>query len=488
MEGIHLSYETAVTGIGNYLSAVVEEQINDYQMKMLEHNKIPGLVAAHGNMLNGTYRIHYEIDGTRRLTTVLAGGLAGQEAKRFMKGLLHTLYCLGEYFLSYTQCLLDIDYIYVDGLGRAELVYLPLSGSVVTNEETVRQFCQKLFAEYFTADGDAFFLKLLRYVNMQDFSLAGLAAWFQDEDEEAVAEEIDICLARTDARMLQNAKRQHGIFGGQEAGMAQGSLSDGKKSIPGKEQKPIQENGILTPENNASPSSKGKFGIFHKEAAKKEAESNVAPGFAIPGGGFAMLKTVPEKEETRTEKQEKKTQKEKSQKEKGGSLFKSLLVGKKEKTAEEKAEPLPMPGISLPEKGLTKQENYGNQKNSFGVPEENPSGGWHGTVMMGAGYASGTVMMGAGEAPYLLYQGQKVSLEHFPFTIGKENTDFIIGKNVVSRMHASINCREDGYFVMDENSKNHTWLNGKQLSPYTETPLQDGDTLRLANETMTFHI
>ncbi len=41
---------------------------------------------------------------------------------------------------------------------------------------------------------------------------------------------------------------------------------------------------------------------------------------------------------------------------------------------------------------------------------------------------------------------------------------------------------------MDENSKNHTYLNGKQLAPYTEAELKDGDELRLANENMTFHI
>lgn len=472
-----MSYETAVTGIGNYLSAAVEEPINNYQMKMLEHNKIPGLLAAHGNMLNGTYRINYEIDGTRRLAAVLAGGLSGQEAKRFMKGLLHTLSGLGEYFLSYMQCLLDVDYIYVDSSGRAELVYLPLSGQLITDEGTVRQFCQKLFAEYFTADGDAFFLKLLRYVNMQDFSLAGLVAWFEGEDEGAAAKES-----------MKNQAISQPFFGGQDVGGLSEPFPAGKNAASVKERKSVQEGSIPAQEDSASPLAKGKFGLFHKESAKKEPENNVAPGFAIPGGDFSVPKAAQNQEEAHPEKLEKKTQKEKPPKEKGGSLFKSLLSGKKEKTAAEKSEPFPVPGISLSENALPGKEGYADRKNSSGASMENSSGGWHGTVMMGADSATGTVMIGAEAAPYLLYQGQKVLLEHFPFTLGKENTDFIIGKNVVSRMHASINCREDGYFVMDENSKNHTWLNGRQLSPYTETPLQDGDTLRLANEIMTFHI
>lgn len=478
MEGIHLSYEAAVTGIGNYLSAAVEGQINNYQMKMLEHNKIPGLLAAHGNILNGTYRINYEIDGTRRLAAVLAGGLAGQEAKRFMKELLHTLSGLGEYFLSYTQCLLDVDYIYVDNSGRAKLVYLPLSGQFITDEGTVRQFCQKLFAEYFTADGDTFFLKLLRYVNKQDFSLAGLAAWFADEDEGAVAKEA-----------VKNQPVSQVSFGGQGAGL-QEPFSAGKNAAPAKESKLAQEGSIPSQENAASSLAKGKFGLFHKEkeTVKKEPENNHTADFAIPGMGFAVPNATPEKEEGSPKKQEKNVQKEKPQKEKGGSLFKSLLGGKKEKTAEGKTEAYPAPGISLPGKGLQGRENSAGQKNSPGTLQENSADVWQGTVMMGTSAASGTIMMGVEAAPYLLYQGQKVSLEHFPYTIGKENTDFIIEKNVVSRMHASISCRGDGYFVMDENSKNHTWLNGRQLSPYTETPLGDGDTLRLASEVMTFHI
>ena len=50
MQGIQLTYETAVNGVGNYLSAKVEGEINHYQMKMLENNKIPGLLAARGTI------------------------------------------------------------------------------------------------------------------------------------------------------------------------------------------------------------------------------------------------------------------------------------------------------------------------------------------------------------------------------------------------------------------------------------------------------
>ena len=421
MQGIQLTYETAVNGVGNYLSAKVEGEINHYQMKMLENNKIPGLLAARGSMFNGTYCIHYEIDGMRRLDAVLlGGGLSGKQAKNFMGDLFHSLLGLGEYFLSYMQCLLDTDYIYVDYQGRANLVYLPVLGQPVTSEETVRRFCQKLFAEYFTEDGNSFFLGLLRYASMKDFTLSGLIARFEEEKENSDVKEVEV----------------HSV--GQKVWQ---------------EPKPLP---LVEAAEKKSPKSPGS-----------------QPGFAVPGGGLVIQE----------EKKEKK--------EKGGGLLKSLLGGRKDREQEKKSGKIEKPG-----KSETSREVCGEAAHSAGRSSRGgepgggtgAGGGWSGTVILGGEAAAGTVIMGMGGMPYLLYEGRKVEIGHFPFTVGKENTDFIINKNVISRSHIRILCREDDYFIVDENSKNHTWLNGRRITPYTETLLKDGDTLRLANEILTFHI
>lgn len=473
MQGVTLTYEAAVTGVGNYLCARVEGKINHYQMKMLENNQIPGLLAARGSMFNGVYRIHYEIDDTRRLGAVLGNNsLHGEAAKQFMGGLLHALSELGEYFLSYMQCLLDVDYIYIDKRGRAKLVYLPIDGQPATNEEGLRLFCQKLFAEHFTADGDPFFLKLLRYVSMQDFSFSGLLKWFEEEEEEtgqsSFGSSQGIQTGRSDFSSNQ------GIQTGRANSNSGQEIQTGQANFNSRQEVQSSQTGSGSNHEvqNDAVQEKKKFSF----PGKGNAENT---GFAIPGGAFAMPQANAEgKKKEEKKKEEKKSEKEKKQKEKGASLFKSLLGGKKEKEGK---------GVfggqeinSAPSKKV---------ENSTYSDTSQKAGGWQGTVMLGGQETGGsTVMLGASAAPYLLYEGQKISLEHFPFSLGKENTDYCFNKNVVSRIHASIGSRDGAYYIMDENSKNHTWLNGKQLSPYTETKLQDGDTLKLASEILTFHL
>ena len=77
------------------------------------------------------------------------------------------------------------------------------------------------------------------------------------------------------------------------------------------------------------------------------------------------------------------------------------------------------------------------------------------------------------------------------FRIGKERSyvDFFVQNNsAVSRLHADIITRENRYFVKDNNSTNHTYINGQELTPETENEIFDGDELTFANEVFEFHV
>lgn len=50
----------------------------------------------------------------------------------------------------------------------------------------------------------------------------------------------------------------------------------------------------------------------------------------------------------------------------------------------------------------------------------------------------------------------------------------------LSRRHAMIRRREDGYEIIDLSSTNGTWLNDERLVPYTPYPLPSGSRLRLS--------
>lgn len=76
------------------------------------------------------------------------------------------------------------------------------------------------------------------------------------------------------------------------------------------------------------------------------------------------------------------------------------------------------------------------------------------------------------------------------FRLGKERSYvdyFVTNNNAVSRSHADIITRGDRYFVIDLNSRNHTYINGQALVAQCETELRDGDCLKLGNEEFVFH-
>lgn len=110
--------------------------------------------------------------------------------------------------------------------------------------------------------------------------------------------------------------------------------------------------------------------------------------------------------------------------------------------------------------------------------------------------SNGTVLlkdMWAVHHPSLLriWNQERVSIDKPVFRIGKEKryVDYCVtNNNTVSRNHANIVTRGNRYFVIDLNSRNHTYVNGKVIAAQCETELRDGDRLRLANEEFTFHI
>lgn len=79
------------------------------------------------------------------------------------------------------------------------------------------------------------------------------------------------------------------------------------------------------------------------------------------------------------------------------------------------------------------------------------------------------------------------------FTIGrdpKENNDLIVSKKEVSRKHAALINRDGHWYVVDNNSRNHTFVNGRIIPSGNNypTPIVSGDSLRFGTEEYLFEI
>ena len=81
--------------------------------------------------------------------------------------------------------------------------------------------------------------------------------------------------------------------------------------------------------------------------------------------------------------------------------------------------------------------------------------------------------------------GEKIELGKPSFVLGKnpEKSDYAVADNTnISRVHAVITTRNGRYYVMDQNSTNGTFINGRIIKAGQETEILPGDCLMLANE------
>lgn len=85
--------------------------------------------------------------------------------------------------------------------------------------------------------------------------------------------------------------------------------------------------------------------------------------------------------------------------------------------------------------------------------------------------------------------GESVIINRNIFKIGKDESyvDYCIKNNpTVSRNHADIVRKPDGYYIVDKGSLNHTFINGKRIEPQVYEKLKNGDLIQLADEIFEF--
>lgn len=78
---------------------------------------------------------------------------------------------------------------------------------------------------------------------------------------------------------------------------------------------------------------------------------------------------------------------------------------------------------------------------------------------------------------------EEVRVVRSPFVIGRDPhaCDQVYEDVRVSRMHAEIQKRKDGYYIRDLGSRNGTFLNNERLVPFTDRQLQGRDCIEIAD-------
>lgn len=107
----------------------------------------------------------------------------------------------------------------------------------------------------------------------------------------------------------------------------------------------------------------------------------------------------------------------------------------------------------------------------------------------------GTVMLNEGserKKSFLLrvVNNEKIFIKGNKFRIGteKKSVDYCIKDNcAVSRVHAEIVHKNNSYFIIDNNSTNHTFINEQEIISQKEMKLQNRSRIKLADEEFIFY-
>jgi pSer/pThr/pTyr-binding forkhead associated (FHA) protein len=83
--------------------------------------------------------------------------------------------------------------------------------------------------------------------------------------------------------------------------------------------------------------------------------------------------------------------------------------------------------------------------------------------------------------------GRSIELDRPRTGVGRrEDNDLILDSDTVSREHACVERTGETYAVMDLQSRNGVYVNGRRIPPGQRRELGHGDTLTLGDETLLF--
>ncbi len=106
----------------------------DYQMKMMQANRIEGLLAAAGQGVDGKSQYFYEISGKTSLRSLYEKlEISGDELETLLSQILRTVHNVRKYLLDAGKILLDPEYIFFED-GKYEFCYLPVKETDLCKE------------------------------------------------------------------------------------------------------------------------------------------------------------------------------------------------------------------------------------------------------------------------------------------------------------------------------------------------------------------
>lgn len=516
-------------GASTYLVYELEPEdcVDSMSLGMLMNNQIPGFAATVVIQRDSIKQIKYNVTARVSADQYLLGTVNKKMLLGVFQGIAQAFSSAEEYMMDPGTIQLDLGSVFVDvATGKTVMICVPVTNEG-KKEDDLRSFLKGILfgAQYDGRENRDYVAKIMNYLNgIPDFSIRefrellsyldsvpAVQQW-QPEPQAPEMEQRDAVPAC--------AKRDAFPPPGQEAAAAPptaGPIETGKAGTQG-QQKQISLFYLLQHYNkdNAAVYKEGKeFKKAEKVAEKKEKaerkqeekrkkaekkqagrKKDVPSGdFAVPGQKDALSKPAGQSAQTPP-----------------AQPVQTPVAQPAQALPSQQAQPLhvqPFPAHQAqPVQSAQIQISYPVQRP--GVPPAYPSPaaketavsftvGTHlDTVYFSKDEDDATVLMGQEPAarklaPYLvrIRNQERIPINKPVFRLGRDRNynDYpIVNNQYIGHSHCHIICRDGEYFVVDDNSKNSTKVNGTQIMPGTEVKIAHGYTICLADEEFEFKL
>lgn len=490
------SVETGSTGTHLVYEFLPQEEIDTLSLGMLMNNRISNVIPIVFTQIDSSKIIKYNISSKITLAQFFNGVVNKKRFLTVFSSILKAINEATEYMIDSSSFLIDMDHIYVDvSTSQAHMICMPLMEFVDTSLDLSAFFKNIVFNTQFDqTENTNYVVKLISYLNaattisIDDFSKFVNELLYGAQEQKPV---------ETKPVVQQPVK--------QEVVNEQPVKEQPKKAVP----------------SNA-PASTPKVEVPAKiEGVKSAVElpmpAKVVGGFAVPGGKVVKPEKEPAKEKKgglfgfmkKDDEKSKKAEKiEKPKKQPKEKVDKKNNKNTKDQDVKVPGQKEQNNDMSIPGKTQNTDSSSGNvqtvnasQKADGAVSPvahiKTQNLNFGETTVLGGGAVGETTVLNpdamSKSQAYLIRKknNEKIILNKETFRLGKERNfvDYFISDNTaISRSHANIISRDGEYFVVDTNSTNHTYINGMMLLSGTESKVNGGDVIRLANEEFTFYL
>lgn len=486
----------------NYLILYGESEINtdSYQVRMLVGNVIPSLLKCRIQGMDGQFLVYFDITSRQSLSTLYEERKFGVDDLRLVfGGFVQAMEDAAEYLMNPGQMVIAPEYIFVD-MEKKKIYFCLMPGYEKDIREQFQALTEYILPKIDHEDGDAVIL--------------GYGVYRRGMEDSFHLEHIKEELYKTQGKGRENTGTTEA-----ERGKISGSMTGNRKeniagNIAGNIARGLTGDKAEEEEKNQNSSVQGRhiLNTSQKLLIKRlvillviflllsgiiaaafagylpYAESGILLGVVLVGMGSAMLISLflnrRKKKMSAQSFQEEKTrwnqrEQDASDSHTAGRQIKDWEINhnsesyesqklffkdSEEKICKEDQEKM-RTQKKFAEENMKKQ--YQGKHENFGE-----------TVVLSAGVVSGPASLVSKEAGELatIYLNDDLTV------IGKlENAcDAVIELPTVSRIHAKIRKKEDGYYLTDMNSRNGTAVNGKLLLPDEEYQLKQEDEVDFA--------